>query len=101
MRQTVFHGLTTKVRTRRANRQLGGLLAFVAGPVNAGGFLAVQRYTSHMTGIVSAIADGLVLGEVALAMAGLSSLLAFVMAVAAPPLLKDRRLRQVSAEEEA
>ena len=39
MLQTVFHGLTTKVRTRRANRQLGGLLAFVAGAVNAGGFL--------------------------------------------------------------
>jgi uncharacterized membrane protein YoaK (UPF0700 family) len=73
----VFHGLTTKVRTRRANRQLGGLLAFVAGAINAGGFLAVQRYTSHMTGIVSAIADDLVLGQVPLAMAGVSLLVAF------------------------
>nr|WP_231973440.1 YoaK family protein [Variovorax sp. HW608] len=66
-----------KDRTRHANRQLGGLLAFVAGAVNAGGFLAVQRYTSHMSGIVSAIADDLVLGQVALAAAGGASLLAF------------------------
>jgi uncharacterized membrane protein YoaK (UPF0700 family) len=64
-----LHSLTTRVRTRRANRQLGGVLAFVAGAVNAGGFLAVQRYTSHMSGIVSGIADDLVLGQAALALA--------------------------------
>ena len=46
-------------RTRRANPQLGLLLAGVAGAINAGGFLAIQRYTSHMTGIVSGIADDL------------------------------------------
>jgi hypothetical protein len=67
-----FHSLTTRVRTRRANRQLGAVLAFVAGAVNAGGFLAVQRYTSHMTGIVSGIADDLVLGQAALSMAGVT-----------------------------
>ena len=83
----VFHGLTTNVRTRRANRQLGGLLAFVAGAVNAGGFVAVHRYTSHMTGIVSAIADDLVLGEVALGMAGVSSLAAFLAGAATTAVL--------------
>ena len=36
----MIQSLTHKVRTRRANRQLGGLLAFVAGATNAGGFLA-------------------------------------------------------------
>jgi len=72
------HRLTARDRTRRANRQLGGVLAFVAGAVNAGGFLAVQRYTSHMTGVVSSIADDLVLGHASLAMAGLSALLSFV-----------------------
>jgi uncharacterized membrane protein YoaK (UPF0700 family) len=77
-----LHKLTSSDRTRRTNRQLGGVLAFVAGAVNAGGFLAVQRYTSHMTGVVSGIADDLVLGEVALAMAGVSSLLAFVLGAA-------------------
>jgi uncharacterized membrane protein YoaK (UPF0700 family) len=95
----VFHGLTTKVRTRRANRQLGGLLAFVAGATNAGGFLAVQRYTSHMTGIVSAIADDLVLGQVALAMAGVSSLLFFVAGAATTAMLVNwARRRQLHGE---
>ncbi len=57
-------------RTRRANRQLGLMLAFVAGAINAGGFLAIQRYTSHMTGIVSGVADDLALGRAGLALAG-------------------------------
>lgn len=70
--------LTTKERTRRSNRQFGGLLAFVAGAINAGGFLAVQRYTSHMTGIVSSVADNLVVGSLSLAFAGLVSVAAFV-----------------------
>lgn len=73
-----LHRLTDKHRTRRANRQLGGVLAFVAGAINAGGFLAVQRYTSHMTGIVSAAADDLAAGSVLLALAGLSMLTAFI-----------------------
>ena len=94
-----LHGLTHKVRTRRTNRQLGGVLAFVAGAVNAGGFLAVQRYTSHMTGIVSAIADDLVLGQVVLAMAGVSSLLAFVAGAAVTALLTNwARRRQLGGE---
>jgi uncharacterized membrane protein YoaK (UPF0700 family) len=82
-----LHGLTRRTRTRRSNRQLGGVLAFVAGAVNAGGFLAVQRYTSHMTGVVSAIADDLVLGQFALAMAGVSALLAFVAGAAVTAVL--------------
>ena len=70
--------LTARERTRRSNRQFGGILAFVAGAINAGGFLAVQRYTSHMTGIVSGIADDLVVGSIGLALAGLVSLSAFI-----------------------
>lgn len=70
--------LTRKHRTRRKNRQLGGLLACVAGAINAGGFLAVGRYTSHMTGIVSAVADDMVLGNLALVAVGLASVSAFV-----------------------
>jgi uncharacterized membrane protein YoaK (UPF0700 family) len=94
-----LHRLTSKLRTRRANRQLGGLLAFVAGAVNAGGFLAVQRYTSHMTGVVSAIADDLVLGQAALAMAGVSSLLAFTAGAATTAVLINwARRRQMHGE---
>ena len=62
--------LTARQRTNKANRQLGCLLAFVAGAINVGGFLAVQRYTSHMTGVVSAIANDLVLGRAGLVLAG-------------------------------
>lgn len=60
-------GLTGRERSTRANRQLGLALTFVAGATNAGGFLAVQQYTSHMTGIVSAMADNLALGAYELA----------------------------------
>lgn len=91
--------LTDKTRTRRANRQLGGVLAFVAGAVNAGGFLAVQRYTSHMTGIVSAIADDLVVGSVGLALAGLVSLLSFIAGAATTALLINwARRRQLQSK---
>jgi uncharacterized membrane protein YoaK (UPF0700 family) len=74
--------LTGNVRTSGANRHLGLVLAFVAGAVNAGGFLAVQQYTSHMTGIVSSMADNLALGSVDLALAGLGALLSFVLGAA-------------------
>jgi uncharacterized membrane protein YoaK (UPF0700 family) len=82
-----LHGLTSKHRTRRANRQLGAVLAFVAGAVNAGGFLAVQRYTSHMTGIISAVADNLATGSIALAIAGLVLLAAFTSGAATTAVL--------------
>ena len=75
--------LAARERTRQRNRQLGALLAFMAGAINAGGFLAVQRYTSHMTGVVSSIADDLVLGQGLLVLAGVGSLLAFMAGAAA------------------
>jgi uncharacterized membrane protein YoaK (UPF0700 family) len=82
-----LHGLTSKMRTRRTNRQLGAVLAFVAGAVNAGGFLAVHRYTSHMTGIVSAVADDLATGSIALAIAGLMLVIAFTSGAVATTLM--------------
>ena len=74
--------LTGRHRTSDANRHLSFALAFVAGATNAGGFLAVQQYTSHMTGIVSAMADNLALGSFALVMAGAGALLSFLMGAA-------------------
>lgn len=70
--------ISGRERTPRANRHLGIALAFVAGAANAGGFLAVQQYTSHMTGVVSAMADNLALGQFALALGGASLLACFV-----------------------
>lgn len=65
------HLLTSHhARSKEMNRQLAWSLAFVAGAVNAGGFLAVQLYTSHVTGAVAKISDQLVLGNPVLALEG-------------------------------
>ncbi|MGD9945580.1 MAG: YoaK family protein [Burkholderiaceae bacterium] len=65
-------------RTPATNARLGATLAFVAGAANAGGFLAVGQYTSHMTGIVSASADHLALAQWWPALAGLAALAVFM-----------------------
>jgi len=70
---------TAVQRTPSSNRRLGATLAFVAWAANAGGFLAVGQYTSHMTGIVSSVADNLVLGNGTLVVTGLGALLAFLL----------------------
>ena len=59
----LIRGWTDVQRSPEANLRLGLVLTFVAGATNAGGFLAVGSYTSHMTGIVSSVADDLVLGH--------------------------------------
>ena len=64
-------------RSLLRDRALGATLAFVAGATNAGGYLAVGQYTSHMTGIVSLLADDLALGRFALAGAAGAALVAF------------------------
>lgn len=74
-------------RTASGNAHLGWMLAFVAGATNAGGFLAVQQYTSHMTGMVSAAADGLVLGQPQALATALGALLAFGAGAACTSLL--------------
>ena len=66
---------------------LGVALAFVAGAINAGGFLAVREYTSHMTGIVSSAADHLVLGDSDLVLAALGALLSFLLGAACTAIL--------------
>ena len=86
--------LTGHRRTVASNRVLGLLLAFNAGAVNAGGFLVVHLYTSHMTGFISMLADNLVLGNMALVL----------LALSLPPLWADRArlrhpLRQANATE--
>lgn len=79
--------LTSSKRNSRRDRHLGYVLAFVAGAVNAGGFLAIGQYTSHMSGIVSGMADDLALGEVRLALAALAAWAAFVLGAATTALL--------------
>lgn len=74
--------LTGHKRTADGNRHLGFALAFIAGATNAGGFLAVRQYTSHMTGIASSIADNVALGAYTLALAGVGAMLFFVLGAA-------------------
>lgn len=89
-----IRGWTDVDRTAGANVRLGALLAFVAGAANAGGFLAVGQYTSHMTGVVSSLADHLVLGHSALAIAAVASLAAFVGGAMATAVLVNWGLRR-------
>jgi len=96
-----LRAFTNPERTDEANRRLGRSLAFVAGAANAGGFLAVGQYTSHMSGIVSSTADDLALGDLGLAGAGFASLVSFVTGAAVSAILinwgRRRALRSLYA----
>lgn len=96
-----LRSLSSLERSARADRHLGRALAFNAGAVNAGGFLAVGQYTSHMTGLVSSAMDHLALGELALALAALIAVTAFVAGAGSCALLvnwaRRRQLRSVYA----
>ncbi len=80
-------GLTAKPRTRQADLHIGIILTLVAGALNAGGFLAIGQYTSHMTGMVSTLADQVVLRNFELAGIAAISWLAFVSGAATTALL--------------
>ena len=79
--------LLAEQRTPQGNAHLGWLLAFIAGAINAGGFLAVQQYTSHMTGMVSAAADGLALGTTQALVTSVGALVFFIGGAATTSLL--------------
>jgi uncharacterized membrane protein YoaK (UPF0700 family) len=74
----LIRGWTDVQRTPQANTRLGVTLAAVAGAANAGGFLAVNQYTSHMTGVISGVADALVLGQFTHVLTGVVMLMAFM-----------------------
>lgn len=74
-------------RDGTTDAQLGLVLTFVAGAVNAGGFFYVGQYTSHMSGIVAAIADHVVLGLGSLVMIGIGALAAFTFGAAVSAIL--------------
>lgn len=94
-----LRGFTRPERTDQNNRRLGRALAFIAGAANAGGFLAVGQYTSHMSGVVSALADNLSLGDIGLVVAGFSSLVAFMTGAATSAVMINwGRRRQAQSE---
>lgn len=66
-------------RTPQADANLGYLLATLAGALNAGAFLVVGQYTGHLSGMVSSVADNLILHAwhpILIALAGISSFIA-------------------------
>ncbi len=89
--------LTAPERTARANLHLGVSLAFVAGALNAGGFLAIGQYTSHMTGMLSSAADNLVLGQIPLVVTALLSILSFACGAATTALMVNYARRNTGA----
>jgi uncharacterized membrane protein YoaK (UPF0700 family) len=86
--------LTGHRRTTSANRHLGFTLAFVAGATNAGGFLAVRQYTSHMSGIVSAMADNLALGTYDLVLDAAGAVVSFLLGAACTAIMVNYVRRQ-------
>ncbi|MBB5202746.1 uncharacterized membrane protein YoaK (UPF0700 family) [Inhella inkyongensis] len=91
--------LTGSRRSIQADRRLGWLLAFVAGALNAGGFLAVRQYTSHVTGSLSSAADHAVLGHWDLVADGVIAVLAFLLGALCCALLVNlARRRQLRSE---
>jgi len=96
-----IRALTSHARSPRANRQLGFALAFVAGAINAGGFLALRQYTSHVTGIISSAADQLVLGATGLVLDALGALLSFLLGAACTAIMVNHARRRALASEYA
>ena len=90
--------LTAHQRTARTNLHLGIGLAIIAGALNAGGFLAIGQYTSHLTGLVSSAADNIVLGRTALVISGFLAILSFVLGAATTAILVNfaRRRRWIN-----
>jgi uncharacterized membrane protein YoaK (UPF0700 family) len=91
--------LTGPRRSAQANRHLGYALAFIAGASNAGGFLAVHQYTSHMTGIVATAADSLALNDYLPVLAASGALLSFITGAAVTAIIVNyARRHRMSSE---
>ncbi len=85
-KSTLLRGLrllTSHHRTAGADRALATVLAVIAGAANAGGFIMLGSYTSHMTGYLSALADNIVLQNLALVGKSLLAISMFVAGAAA------------------
>ncbi len=91
--------LTSPHRTHRSDMQLGIILAFIAGAINAGGFLAVGFYTSHMTGIVSSIGDAIALDQWHIAKMAILFLASFTLgAIVSSIVINIARAKKLASE---
>jgi uncharacterized membrane protein YoaK (UPF0700 family) len=69
-------------RAAFSDGDLATILAGIAGAANAGGFILLGSYTSHMTGYLSQIADSLALHNLNLALQSLAAISFFVLGAA-------------------
>jgi uncharacterized membrane protein YoaK (UPF0700 family) len=96
MKRMSAHHLVNLIALKRSvirDRNLGYYLAFIAGAINAGGFLAIGTYTSHMTGLLSAIGDDFVVGAGLSAFSGLMLVATFILGAATTAILVNWGLR--------
>jgi len=94
-----LRSLAGKNRTVTANRHLAFVLSAIAGAINAGGFLVVGQFTSHMSGILSMMAEDLAIGAIGLLLSGASSMLFFIAGAACSAVLVNwARKRRLEAE---
>ncbi|MDB5664227.1 YoaK family protein [Cypionkella sp.] len=77
-----FRLIASHHRIASSDRALAFILAGIAGAANAGGFILLGSYTSHMTGYLSALADNLVLHNLALVGQSLFAITLFVLGAA-------------------
>lgn len=98
--QRILH-MADRHRSVSTARWMGFVLAFNAGAVNAGGFLVVGMYTSHMSGFASQVADSMILGKSTMLLSALGTLLSFVGGATASSLIvswaRTHRLRSALA----
>jgi uncharacterized membrane protein YoaK (UPF0700 family) len=69
-------------RSETGDLMLATLLAAIAGAANAGGFFALGKYTSHMTGYISLLADNLAILDFAVAGVSMLAIGAFISGAA-------------------
>lgn len=99
MTLSFIRNLTSSHRSRDADTCLGAILAFTGGAVNAGAFIALGSYTSHMTGLVSQAADNIAFGRFGLAGQALLAILCFTAgAVTSSVVINWARHRKYNSE---
>jgi uncharacterized membrane protein YoaK (UPF0700 family) len=80
--RTLTKALVGQHRTEGRDLALATLLAAIAGAANAGGFFALGKYTSHMTGYISQLADNVAILNFAVAGVSVLAVGAFVSGAA-------------------
>lgn len=94
-----LRSLAGKNRTLTGNRHLAFVLSAIAGAINAGGFLVVGQFTSHMSGILSLMAEDVAIGAIGLLMAGVASMFFFIAGAACSAVMINwARKRHLEAE---